>query len=55
LLYQSLNEKQVFLCVHFRTFVAINNAIAGLPAGSDAIVEVTGLVGTLAISSFVTV
>jgi hypothetical protein len=30
-------------------------AIADLPAGSDAIVEVTGLVGTLAISSFVTV
>jgi hypothetical protein len=53
-LYQSLNEKQVFLCIDFRTFVAINNATAGFNASTDSIVEVTGLTGTLVIGNFVT-
>ncbi len=35
-----------------RTFVAINDAIAGFQSGNDAIVEVTGLVGTLAVNNF---
>ena len=37
-----------------RTFVAINDATAGFSAATDAIVEVTGLVGTLALSNFAT-
>jgi uncharacterized repeat protein (TIGR01451 family) len=37
-----------------RTFVAINDAIAGFNASTDSIVEVTGLTGTLAIGNFVT-
>ncbi|MFM6006269.1 MAG: bluetail domain-containing putative surface protein [Sphaerospermopsis kisseleviana] len=38
-----------------RTFVAINDATAGFNATTDAIIEVTGLTGTLGISNFVTV
>ena len=38
-----------------RTFVAINNATAGFSATNDAIVEVTGLTGTLGLSNFVIV
>ncbi len=38
-----------------RTFVAINNATAGFNANTDAIIEVTGLTGTLGVSNFVTV
>ncbi|WP_413171899.1 glycoside hydrolase family 9 protein [Anabaena azotica] len=38
-----------------RTFVAINNATAGFSAAADAIIEVTGLTGTLGINNFVTV
>ena len=38
-----------------RTFVAINNATAGFSATTDAIIEVTGLTGTLATSNFVIV
>ena len=37
-----------------RTFVAINNATAGFSATTDAIIEVTGLTGTLGISNFTT-
>jgi hypothetical protein len=37
-----------------RTFVAINNATAGFSATTDAIVEVTGLVGTLGLGNFAT-
>jgi Ca2+-binding RTX toxin-like protein len=37
-----------------RTFVAINDAIAGFNASTDSIVEVTGLTGTLVIGNFVT-
>jgi len=37
-----------------RTFVAINDAIAGFNASTDSIVEVTGLTGTLGIGNFVT-
>lgn len=37
-----------------RTFVAINNATAGFSATADAIVEVTGLTGTLGVSNFTT-
>ncbi len=38
-----------------RTFVAINNAIAGFNNSTDALVEVTGLTGTLSTNNFVTV
>ena len=38
-----------------RTFVAINDATAGFSATTDAIIEVTGLTGTLATSNFVIV
>jgi len=37
-----------------RTFVAINDATAGFSATTDAIVEVTGLVGTLGLGNFAT-
>jgi Ca2+-binding RTX toxin-like protein len=37
-----------------RTFVAINDAIAGFNVSTDSIVEVTGLTGTLGIGNFVT-
>jgi uncharacterized delta-60 repeat protein len=37
-----------------RTFVAINDAIAGFNASTDSIVEVTGLTGTLVLGNFVT-
>ncbi|MBD2139957.1 hypothetical protein H6F39_00795 [Anabaena sp. FACHB-1250] len=37
-----------------RTFVAINDATAGFSATTDAIIEVTGLTGTLGISNFIT-
>jgi Ca2+-binding RTX toxin-like protein len=37
-----------------RSFVAINNATAGFSATTDAIIEVTGLTGTLGISNFTT-
>jgi hypothetical protein len=36
-----------------RTFVAINDAIAGFSQTTDAIVEVTGLTGTLGLGNFV--
>ena len=38
-----------------RTFVAINNATAGFSAATDALVEVTGLTGTLGLANFVTI
>ncbi|QEI41650.1 Poly(beta-D-mannuronate) C5 epimerase 5 [Dolichospermum sp. UHCC 0315A] len=38
-----------------RTFVAINDAIAGFNAANDAIIEVTGLTGTLNVNNFVIV
>ncbi|HYW18343.1 MAG TPA: CAP domain-containing protein [Nodularia sp. (in: cyanobacteria)] len=37
-----------------QTFVAINDATAGFNANSDAIIEVTGLTGTLGIGNFTT-
>jgi hypothetical protein len=37
-----------------RTFVGINNATASFSATTDAIIEVTGLTGTLATGNFVT-
>jgi Ca2+-binding RTX toxin-like protein len=37
-----------------RTFVAINNATAGFSATADAIIEVTGLTGTLGLGNFTT-
>ncbi|WP_071189238.1 bluetail domain-containing putative surface protein [Trichormus sp. NMC-1] len=37
-----------------RTFVAINNATAGFSATADAIIEVTGLTGTLGLNNFTT-
>ncbi|WP_199291004.1 Ig-like domain-containing protein, partial [Anabaena sp. FACHB-1250] len=37
-----------------RTFVAINDATAGFDSTTDAIIEVTGLTGTLGISNFTT-
>jgi len=38
-----------------RSFVAINDATAGFSATTDAIIEVTGLTGTLGLTNFVTV
>jgi len=38
-----------------RTFVAINDATAGFSATTDAIIEVTGLTGTLSLTNFTTV
>jgi Ca2+-binding RTX toxin-like protein len=38
-----------------KTFVAINNATAGFNAANDAIIEVTGLTGTLNVNNFVIV
>jgi beta propeller repeat protein len=38
-----------------RSFVAINNATAGFSQTTDAIIEVTGLTGTLGLTNFVTV
>ena len=38
-----------------RTFVAINDAIAGFSAANDAIIEVTELTGTLNVNNFVIV
>ncbi len=38
-----------------RTFVALNDATAGFNASTDAIIEVTGLTGTLSINNFVIV
>ncbi|MCE2698144.1 MAG: bluetail domain-containing putative surface protein [Nostocales cyanobacterium LE14-WE4] len=38
-----------------RTFVAINDAIVGFNAANDAIIEVTGLTGTLNVNNFVIV
>jgi Ca2+-binding RTX toxin-like protein len=38
-----------------RTFVAINDATAGFNAANDAIIEVTGLTGTLNVNNFVIV
>ena len=35
-----------------RTFVAINDAVAGFNQATDAIVEVTGLTGTLSSEDF---
>ncbi|MFO5474115.1 MAG: bluetail domain-containing putative surface protein, partial [Dolichospermum sp.] len=37
-----------------RTFVAINDATAGFSATTDAIIEVTGLTGTLTVNNFTT-
>ena len=37
-----------------RTFVAINDATAGFSATADAIIEVTGLTGTLGLNNFTT-
>ncbi|MCW9680631.1 hypothetical protein FJR41_007405, partial [Dolichospermum planctonicum UHCC 0167] len=37
-----------------RTFVAINDATAGFDSTTDAIIEVTGLTGTLGIGNFTT-
>ncbi|QSV74436.1 MAG: hypothetical protein HEQ20_21825 [Aphanizomenon flos-aquae KM1D3_PB] len=37
-----------------RTFVAINDATAGFTVTTDAIVEVTGLTGTLGLNNFTT-
>lgn len=36
-----------------RSFVAINNATAGFSQTIDAIIEITGLTGTLGVSNFV--
>ena len=38
-----------------RTFVAINDATAGFSQTTDAIIEITGLTGTLGLTNFVTV
>ena len=38
-----------------RSFVGINNAIAGFSQTTDAIIEITGLTGTLGLTNFVTV
>jgi Ca2+-binding RTX toxin-like protein len=38
-----------------RTFVAINDATAGFNETTDAIIEITGLTGTLGLGNFVTV
>lgn len=38
-----------------RTFIAINNNTAGFSATADAIVEITGLTGTIGLSNFTTV
>ncbi|NTW19933.1 MAG: hypothetical protein HGA42_10150, partial [Nostocales cyanobacterium W4_Combined_metabat2_030] len=38
-----------------KTFVAINDATAGFNAANDAIIEVTGLTGTLNVNNFVIV
>ena len=38
-----------------RTFVGVNDAIAGFNANTDAIIELTGLTGTLGIGNFTTV
>ena len=38
-----------------RSFVAINDATAGFSTTTDAIIEVTGLTGTLGLTNFVTV
>ena len=38
-----------------RTFVAINDATAGFSQTTDAIIEVTGLTGTLTTTNFVIV
>ena len=38
-----------------RTFVAINDATAGFNETTDAIIEITGLTGTLGLTNFVTV
>lgn len=40
---------------NIRNFVAINDGTAGFSAATDAIIEVTGLTGTLALANFVTV
>ena len=37
-----------------RSFVAINDATAGFSATTDAIIEVTGLTGTLGLNNFTT-
>ena len=37
-----------------RTFVAINDTIAGFDPTKDAIIEVTGLTGTLGLNNFTT-
>ncbi|MDB9487393.1 hypothetical protein PN492_12685 [Dolichospermum circinale CS-537/01] len=37
-----------------RSFVAINDATAGFSATTDAIIEVTGLTGTLTVNNFTT-
>ena len=36
-----------------RTFVAINDAIAGFSQTTDAIIEITGLTGILGLTNFV--
>jgi hypothetical protein len=38
-----------------RTFAAINDATAGFNAATDAVIEVTGITGTLSLSNFTTV
>jgi hypothetical protein len=38
-----------------RSFIAINDAIAGFSQTTDAIIEVTGLTGALGLTNFVTV
>ena len=38
-----------------RTFVAINDALTGFNATTDALIEVTGLTGTLNLNNFVTI
>jgi hypothetical protein len=37
-----------------RSFVALNDATAGFSATTDAIIEVTGLTGTLTVNNFTT-
>ena len=38
-----------------RSFVVLNNATAGFNAATDALIEVTGLTGTLSLANFTTV
>jgi len=49
------NSAARFTLVSGRTFVAINDVTAGFNQATDAIIEVTGLTGTLGLGNFVTV